>query len=447
MVLAEESHIKVGVLIKALAEGGTSAIRVCDDKTTVAVETKKKNQTSFTAKYNRVFEFEGSEVYEELCKPLIKDSFKGINGILMAYGQTGSGKTYAMSRILELALQEIFQMKEVDEQNGSNVRISVSYLEVFKDQCLDNFNKKAQLIKNSKVFDSATERNAETYAEAIKFLNDGTQVRITKKTSMNANSSRSHAIATIYVRATYPMMETLTSKLHFIDLAGSERTKKSKTSGARLKEGIAINKSLLVLGNVMNALAENDPSKVVPYKESTLTRILQGSLGGNSNTLLLACVSPMIGDQQETKSTLEFAKRALKVSNRATVNIESDSVQDLAMAQKEIARLKAENRRLKAQLDNQANKMEDNASSSDSNPELDSDQIQAAMRELKLEITTLQLEQWELRDLIEKSNKDKENQLPHQLGSVNVSMEESNEKAVTKNEQQLHKISNLLMEK
>ena len=69
------------------------------------------------------------------------------------------------------------------------------------------------------------------------------------------------------------------------------------------------------------------------------------------------------------------------------------------------------------------------------------------MRELKLEITTLQLEQWELRDLIEKSNKDKENQLPHQLGSVNVSMEESNEKAVTKNEQQLHKISNLLMEK
>jgi hypothetical protein len=123
---------------------------------------------------------------------------------------------------------------------------------------------------------------------------------------MNDASSRSHAIFTIYIeqhfiedlnKTTPTSVEEgfVTAKFHFVDLAGSERIKKTGATGSTLKEGININLGLLCLGNVISALTDPEKRgnpKFVPYRDSKLTRILQDSLGGNSNTYMIACVSP-----------------------------------------------------------------------------------------------------------------------------------------------------------
>ena len=148
-------------------------------------------------------------------------------------------------------------------------------------------------------------------------LDKGSNFRTTASTLMNNNSSRSHAIFTISIEqhqiedlyqaqgadGDIPMSnceekgpasdEFMVAKFHFVDLAGSERAKKTGAVGATLKEGININKSLLVLGNVISALSdEGKKGNFVPYRDSKLTRILQDSLGGNSRTSMIACVSP-----------------------------------------------------------------------------------------------------------------------------------------------------------
>jgi len=115
----------------------------------------------------------------------------------------------------------------------------------------------------------------------------------------------------------------MVAKFHFVDLAGSERAKKTGAVGDTLKEGININKSLLVLGNVISALSEK--GKFVPYRDSKLTRILQDSLGGNSRTSMIACVSPAESNFDETLNTLNYASRARKIKNKPKVNRDPNS--------------------------------------------------------------------------------------------------------------------------
>jgi len=120
--------------------------------------------------------------------------------------------------------------------------------------------------------------------------------------------------------------EFMVAKFHFVDLAGSERAKKTGAVGATLKEGININKSLLVLGNVISALSEEGKkNNFVPYRDSKLTRILQDSLGGNSRTSMIACVSPAESNFDETLNTLNYASRARKIKNKPKVNRDPNS--------------------------------------------------------------------------------------------------------------------------
>lgn len=125
----------------------------------------------------------------------------------------------------------------------------------------------------------------------------------------------------------------MTSKFHLVDLAGSERSKKTGTTGDRFKEGVNINKGLLVLGNVISQLGEGNQG-FINYRDSKLTRLLQDSLGGNSVTLMIACISPADYNQEETLSTLRYADRARKIKNKPIVN------QDPIMA--EMIRLRKE---------------------------------------------------------------------------------------------------------
>jgi kinesin family protein 4/21/27 len=119
----------------------------------------------------------------------------------------------------------------------------------------------------------------------------------------------------------------MVAKFHFVDLAGSERAKRTGATGSTLKEGISINKGLLALGNVIAALTEEGKKNHVPYRDSKLTRILQDSLGGNSRTSMIACVSPAEVNFEETLNSLKYASRARNIKNAPKVNRDPNSAQ------------------------------------------------------------------------------------------------------------------------
>lgn len=209
-----------------------------------------------------------------------------------------------------------------------------------------------------------TTRTVNTESEMMQCLKLGALSRTTASTQMNVQSSRSHAIFTIHVCQTrmcpqidaenatdnkvisesseMSEFETLTAKFHFVDLAGSERLKRTGATGERAKEGISINCGLLALGNVISALGDKSKRAThVPYRDSKLTRLLQDSLGGNSQTIMIACVSPSDRDFMETLNTLKYANRARNIKNKVMVNQDRASQQINAL-RSEITRLQME---------------------------------------------------------------------------------------------------------
>lgn len=188
--------------------------------------------------------------------------------------------------------------------------------------------------------------------DALNCLQQGAIARTTASTNMNEASSRSHAIFTILIRRQRVMssddcpegddLETLTSKFHFVDLAGSERLKRTGATGERAREGISINCGLLALGNVISALGDvTKKASHVPYRDSKLTRLLQDSLGGNSQTCMIACVSPSDQNFMETLNTLKYANRARNIKNRIQLN-QDQSSRTISQLRREIAALQLE---------------------------------------------------------------------------------------------------------
>nr|KAJ3421322.1 hypothetical protein HK105_003904 [Polyrhizophydium stewartii] len=212
---------------------------------------------------------------------------------------------------------------------------------------------------NGRVFVSGvTEIPVASQLEALRCLHRGVAMRSTAKTAMNSESSRSHAIFSITLTRRTDRATT-TSQFHFVDLAGSERLKRTKSTGDRMAEGISINQGLLTLGRVVAALVNNanaspDQSPaVVPYRESKLTRMLQNSLGGNSKTFILACISALDADANETINTLKYATALRQIRNSFHVNVDavagSDAVLEECRAR--LRELQDENTALRKQLD------------------------------------------------------------------------------------------------
>ncbi|KAK5970418.1 Osmotic avoidance abnormal protein 3 [Trichostrongylus colubriformis] len=158
-------------------------------------------------------------------------------------------------------------------------------------------------------------------------------------TLMNKDSSRSHSIFTVYVEGMMENGSIRTGKLNLVDLAGSERQSKTGATGDRFKEATKINLSLSALGNVISALVDGK-SKHIPYRDSKLTRLLQDSLGGNTKTIMIACISPSDNNYDETLSTLRYANRAKNIKNKPKIN-EDPKDALLREYQEEIERLKA----------------------------------------------------------------------------------------------------------
>lgn len=151
---------------------------------------------------------------------------------------------------------------------------------------------------------------------------EGGENRSVGATAMNNTSSRSHALFTVNFKLVNSEGMELNSKFQLVDLAGSERSKKTKATGTRFQEGVQINKGLLALGNVISALGGGSNTGFITYRDSKLTRLLQDSLGGNSVTMMIACVSPADYNLEETLSTLRYADRAKKIKNKPIKNLD-----------------------------------------------------------------------------------------------------------------------------
>ncbi|XP_057615989.1 chromosome-associated kinesin KIF4A isoform X2 [Chionomys nivalis] len=306
------------------------------------------NDKSFT--YDFVFDpsTEQEEVFNTAVAPLIKGIFKGYNATVLAYGQTGSGKTYSMGGaytaeqehestigVIPRVIQLLFQ--EINKKSDFEFTLKVSYLEIYNEEILDLLcpsREKTQINiredpKEGIKIVGLTEKTVLVASDTVDCLEQGNNSRTVASTAMNSQSSRSHAIFTISIeqRKKNDKNSNFRSKLHLVDLAGSERQKKTKAEGDRLKEGININRGLLCLGNVISALGDDKKGSFVPYRDSKLTRLLQDSLGGNSHTLMIACVSPADSNLEETLNTLRYADRARKIKNKPIINIDPQAAE------------------------------------------------------------------------------------------------------------------------
>jgi hypothetical protein len=366
--LAEEAvspataQVRVAIRVRPL----TSKERDC--KAVVEVHTPNSigiGARSFT--YDLVLDSSVPQttVYEQISPTLLTSFLDGYNATVMAYGQTGSGKTFTMGsevhnsegiaadaglipRFMTSIFQLLAQRKESALTNHSNdvqglrdFQVQASFLEVYGEDVHDLLDRDRKTLplrddaKGGVVVTGLTSRVISSADEALDVLNQGTLNRTTAATLMNLTSSRSHAIFTIYLTQTIRSQgidAVTTSKFTLVDLAGSERMKKTGAVGERALEGIKINEGLLALGNVINALADEEriskEKKVhVPYRQSKLTRLLQDALGGNSQTLFIACVSPAETNASETLSTLHYANRARNIKNAPTKSVDSAALE------------------------------------------------------------------------------------------------------------------------
>ncbi|XP_034388462.1 kinesin-like protein KIF21B isoform X3 [Cyclopterus lumpus] len=379
---------------------------------------------AFTYDFVLDVDSEQQHIYRACVHQLIEGCFQGYNATVFAYGQTGSGKTYTMGTgfdvrlgqqdqgIIPRAVHQLFEGIRTSRQRAQEAgtpppefKVSAQFLELYNEEVLDLFDEARDpetrnRKSNIKIHEDAsgsiyttgvTSRLVNSEEELLQCLKLGALSRTTASTQMNATSSRSHAIFTIYLcqmrvcqqaqvnggggangepngggsspitqpngggsspitqpngggssPITQPEFETLMAKFHFVDLAGSERLKRTGATGERAREGISINCGLLALGNVISALGDQTKKGGhVPYRDSKLTRLLQDSLGGNSRTVMIACVSPSDRDFMETLNTLKYANRARNIRNKVVVNQDKTSQQTSAL-RAEVARLQME---------------------------------------------------------------------------------------------------------
>ncbi|XP_051807030.1 stAR-related lipid transfer protein 9 isoform X2 [Acanthochromis polyacanthus] len=411
------ANVKVAVRVRPFsaresADGGRLAVKVedkfvrirnmkLDGRTEGAVDSREKLlEFCFDYCYWSVDPAEPhyasqEEVFQDLGVSVLSGASEGYNVCLFAYGQTGSGKTYTMMGTPESIgltpriCQGLFRSEDnfPDGQNSS--RVEISFLEIYNERVRDLLRggeqkKRASLRvrehpEKGPYVQDLSQHVVSDCKQAMDLLEEGIANRITAATHNHDASSRSHAIFTIqYTQAILEnnLPSETVSKINLVDLAGSERADPHYCRD-RLTEGSNINKSLVTLGIVISALAQNsqmsnscqsinsvasegDGSTVgshssslsgggggggrrhcfIPYRDSVLTWLLKDSLGGNSKTIMIATVSPSANSYNETLSTLRYAAHARNIVNKPRVN-EDANVRLIRELREEIDRLKS----------------------------------------------------------------------------------------------------------
>ncbi|XP_072757239.1 kinesin-like protein KIF21A isoform X4 [Anoplolepis gracilipes] len=387
--MADDSSVRVAVRIRPqVAREVIDMCRICTQVPQGEPQVFLGPDKAFT--YDYVFDTQSDQrsIYETCVNRLVEGALDGYNATVFAYGQTGSGKTYTMGTgfdvevdddivgIIPRAIGHLFdgiadkqERAKERAQMPPEFKVTAQFLELYNEDLKDLLEPGgprggARIHEDTagNIHLAGVEPRVVTSPEqALEYLRLGALSRTTGSTQMNTQSSRSHAIFTLYIKQQRCIkvedpdadvdtsgvelaneFETLTAKFHFVDLAGSERLKRTGATGDRAKEGISINCGLLALGNVISALGDKTKkASHIPYRDSKLTRLLQDSLGGNSQTVMIACVSPSDRDFMETLSTLKYANRARNIKNKVTINQDKSS-RTIASLRREIQQLQLE---------------------------------------------------------------------------------------------------------
>ncbi|CAN9500961.1 unnamed protein product [Ophioblennius macclurei] len=360
----ENTAVTVAVRVRPFStrELKTSQVVFISDQETILQNpaTKQKFSFNFDLAFSSIDDSDPAfasqqTVYEKVARPLLLKALQGFNVCIFAYGQTGSGKSYTMMGseenpgIVLRFCQELFAKLTAMEHEGVKSMLEMSFCEVYNEKIHDllviqhepnsrNTPKTALRVREhpshgTYVADLST--NVVTSESDIQgWLALGNKRRATASTGMNDKSSRSHSILTLVLRQTKTELvagqqhcHCVTSRINLVDLAGSERSYWPANSD-RFREGKNINKSLLTLGKVISALSEqtlNKETAFVPYRDSVLTWLLKDSLGGNSQTAMIATVSPAASCMSESLSTLRYAQKTSTIVNVANINEDESS--------------------------------------------------------------------------------------------------------------------------
>ncbi|KAJ5091151.1 hypothetical protein NUU61_006021 [Penicillium alfredii] len=304
------------------------------------------------------------DLFDDLGMPLLDNAFGGYNNCIFAYGQTGSGKSYSMMGygkeygVIPRICQSMFErIHQIQEDKSLNCTVEVTYLEIYNERVRDLLNpsnkgnlKVREHPSTGPYVEDLAKLVVRSFEEIENLMDEGNKARTVAATNMNETSSRSHAVFTLTLTQKRHDSETSmdtekVSKISLVDLAGSERATSTGATGARLKEGAEINRSLSTLGRVIAALADVSAGKkknasMVPYRDSVLTWLLKDSLGGNSMTSMIAAISPADINFEETLGTLRYADSAKRIKNHAVVN-EDPNARMIRELKEELAQLRS----------------------------------------------------------------------------------------------------------
>ncbi|XP_046596920.1 kinesin-like protein KIF19 isoform X2 [Neodiprion lecontei] len=385
-----EEKLMVAVRIRPLnsEDDGTRVLHAINDKMVVMEEVdgekgdvlRQKRGASRQYLYDIAFGEDSTQeaVYDGTTKALVQDVLNGYNATVFAYGATGAGKTHTMvgspsePGVMVRALNDIFLAAQKLPTNVE-FAVTMSYMEIYNENIRDLLNPGTGYLelredsrgRNIQV-SGLSEISTNSTEEVMQLLHKGNRARTVEPTAANKTSSRSHALLSVTVKQTHPIQEgdrartrIKQARLFMIDLAGSERAKQTKNQGKRLQEGAHINRSLLALGNCINALSGG--ARYVNYRDSKLTRLLKEALSGNCRTVMIAHVSPSSSHRDESKNTLAYADRANRLSNKVERNV-LDVSYHVSQYRNIISDLKSEISRLR-------NKMQDDRPRSNSGVE------------------------------------------------------------------------------
>ncbi|XP_066483811.1 kinesin-like protein KIF15 [Tiliqua scincoides] len=367
---AEGDAIKVYVRVRPLPEGSM----VADGDRGLCLSVLSSNTIHLHSKPEpKIFTFDHvadvdttqESVFSSVAKNIVESCMNGYNGTIFAYGQTGSGKTFTMMGppdsdnfthnlrgVIPRSFEYLFFLIEREKEKagaGKSFLCKCSFIEIYNEQIFDLLDSASaglllrEHITKGVFVVGAVEQVLTSAAEAYQVLKTGWRNRRVASTSMNRESSRSHAVFTITVESMEKSNEVVnirSSQLNLVDLAGSERQKDTHAEGVRLKEAGNINRSLSCLGQVITALVDvgNGKQRHICYRDSRLTFLLRDSLGGNAKTCIIANVHPGSRCFGETLSTLNFAQRAKLIKNKAVIN--EDTQGNVKQLQSEVKKLK-----------------------------------------------------------------------------------------------------------